>query len=118
MKKNKTCIVCSKKYAYCNNCEEHRNLEYWHAIYCSNNCKKLFETASDYWAGAITKEEAKEQFSKCDLSYKKDLHKKIAEAIDSVQDAEVKPKTEEPVKNEFKNESKNEFKRDKFVPKK
>ena len=83
-KNNRKCICCSTEYRYCGNCSEDRLKEPWHAIYHDENCKNIFNAASDYLAGAITKEEAKENFDKCDLSYKDKLHHKIVEAINAV----------------------------------
>ena len=83
-KNNRKCICCSEEYTYCGNCSEDRMKAPWHAIYHNTNCKDIFNAASDYLAGALTKEEAKEQFDKCDLSYKAKLHHKIIEAIDDV----------------------------------
>ena len=91
-KLNRTCITCNEKYSYCNSCSEDRKKEIWHTIYCSSNCKDIFNTASDYLAGAITKEEAKEKFDACDLSYLNKLHNKIVEAITDVYDEKIKIK--------------------------
>jgi len=83
-KNNRTCIVCAKEYSYCPTCSEDRKKEPWHNIYCCDNCKTIFETASDYLTKVITKEEAKTKFSACDLSRKETFHKKIVEAIEEV----------------------------------
>ncbi len=83
-KENRKCIVCSKKYSYCPSCEEDKNKEPWHVLYCSDNCKTIFETASDFLEKAISKEAAKEKFDKCDLTNKIDFHHKISDAIDMV----------------------------------
>ena len=83
-KNNRICIVCSTKYTYCPNCAEFDHLEKWHTIYHDENCKNIFEAASDYLAGYITKEEAKLKLDKCDLSNKANFHHKIVEAIDEV----------------------------------
>ena len=85
-KNNRICIVCRKEYSYCGNCSEDRLKEPWHAIYHNANCKDIFNVASDYLAGLITKEEAREKFDDCDLSYKENLHHKILEAINTVYD--------------------------------
>ncbi len=81
-KNNRTCIVCGSQYSYCPSCSEDRNKENWYAIYCSNNCKLIFEAASDFLSNDISKEEAKEKFEQCDLSNKENFHHKIVEAIE------------------------------------
>lgn len=84
VKKNKTCIVCNKKYTFCTGCAEFDRFPRWMAIYHDENCKKIFETASDFLAGEISQQVAKEQFDKCDLSGKESFHYKIQEAINLV----------------------------------
>lgn len=81
---NRKCICCSTEYRYCNSCREDRTKPAWYTIYHNENCKNLFNTASDYLAGSITKEEAKHKFDACDLSYKHKLNKKIVEVINAV----------------------------------
>ena len=83
-KNNRKCICCSTEYRYCNSCSEDRTKPVWYTIYHNENCKNIFNTASDYLAGAITKEEARQKFDACDLSYKNKLHNKIVEAINAV----------------------------------
>jgi hypothetical protein len=72
----------------------------WYNLYHNENCKNIFNAASDYLANAITKEEAKEHFDNCDLSYKEKLHHKIVEAINDVYgfvDPVVKEVVEAPI---------------------
>lgn len=80
---NKTCIVCSKQYTFCTGCSEFDSEPRWKAIYCDENCKKLFEYASGFLAGEITKAQAKAGFDSCDLSYKASIHPSIQKAIDT-----------------------------------
>lgn len=91
-KNNRKCICCSVEYRYCNTCNEDKMKPVWHTIYHNENCKDIFNTASDYLAGAITKEEARQKFDACDLSYKNKLHNKIVEAINAVYDVKVEIK--------------------------
>lgn len=95
-KNNRKCICCSEEYRYCNSCAEDRMKEPWNSIYHNANCKDIFNIASDYLANAITKEEAKEKFDKCDLSYKDKLHHKIVDAINDAYDI-VEPIVKEEV---------------------
>lgn len=94
-KNNRKCICCSVEYRYCNTCSEDKMKPIWYTIYHNENCKDIFNIASDYLAGAITKEEARYKFDLCDLSYKNKLHNKIVEAINAVY--EVKVETENTV---------------------
>ena len=91
-KNNRKCICCSTEYHYCNSCGEDRTKPAWYAIYHDENCKNIFNVASDFLAGAITKEEARQKFDACDLSHKNKLHSKIVEAIDAVYGVKVETK--------------------------
>ena len=102
-KNNKTCIVCSEKYSYCPSCNEDRNKEPWHAIYCSENCKKLFHAASGYHAQTATLEEVRARFDTCDLSYKDKLNENFIEAINAAYG--IKEENVEIVKNIKEEES-------------
>ena len=62
------CICCHKEHSYCYSCPSDKYLESWHVLYCSKNCHDLFNAVNKYVFGHITKEEAKKQLEKCDLS--------------------------------------------------
>ena len=87
---NKTCIVCGEKYSYCNSCKEHTIYPTWMNIFHNENCKNVFNTASAYLAGTITKEEAKTRFDACDMSYKENLKSDIVNAINEACKSEEK----------------------------
>lgn len=97
---NRKCICCSTEYQYCNTCSEDKSKPAWYAIYCSENCKKLFQAVSGYLANAVSIEETRARFDDCDLSYKNKLKDKFIEVINEV----CKNKTEkhEDVKLEIK----------------
>lgn len=82
-KNNRKCICCSTEYRYCNACAEDASKPAWFAIYCSENCKKLFHAASGYHAKTATLEEVRARFDACDLSYKDRLSENFIEAINA-----------------------------------
>ena len=83
-KNNRKCICCSTEYRYCNTCSEDATKPAWYAIYCSENCKKLFSAASGYHSKTATIEEVRARFDACDLSYKDKLGVNFIEAINAV----------------------------------
>ena len=95
VKNNKTCILCGKVYSFCNRCEEFDHLPRWMAIYCSDNCRKIFSALTEYNAGNITKEQAAAELSKCDLSDKKHFHPFNQEKIDEIFDVKDEKVNEE-----------------------
>ena len=60
-KNNKKCILCGKTYTYCSRCEEFDHLPRWMEIYCSDNCRTIFNTLIEYNAKNITAKEAAEK---------------------------------------------------------
>lgn len=80
----KTCIVCGKEYEYCNKCSSYSNVEAWHNIYHDENCRKIFNMATNYHAGIIGADEAKKELMECDLSNKENFKPSIARLIDEL----------------------------------
>lgn len=78
------CICCGEEYNFCPHCSEYDSLPRWMGMYHNENCKKLFETTNRYLLKTITAEEAKIQYSECDLSYKYKLKKTIVNTINEV----------------------------------
>lgn len=66
--KLRTCSVCRKTYKYCPKCREYESLPTWMFAFCSENCKNIYATTSDYEDRHITADEAKKQLDKFDLS--------------------------------------------------
>lgn len=68
-KNNKKCILCGKTYTYCSRCEEFDHLPRWMEIYCSDNCRTIFNTLTEYNAENITAKGIQEKegytLSKC-----------------------------------------------------
>lgn len=62
------CIVCGKEYSYCRSCPKDAKKETWYALYDNENCKNISQALTDYNFNKITKEDAKDILSKCDLS--------------------------------------------------
>lgn len=74
-KNNKTCILCGKKYTFCNRCEEFDRLPRWMGIYCSDNCRKVFNILTDYNSGHVNKGDTLKKLQDCDLSDKDNYNK-------------------------------------------
>lgn len=62
------CIVCGSEYNYCRSCPKDAKKETWYALYDNENCKNISQALTDYNFNKITKDEAKDMLSKCDLS--------------------------------------------------
>ena len=76
------CILCGSEYTYCKSCAKDAKKALWHEIYDKENCKDISKALTDYNFKRITKEEAKELLSKCDLSIElKDVYRNEINAI-------------------------------------
>lgn len=69
-KLNKECIVCGKKYSFCNSCNEDLNRPFWMNDFHDENCKNIYHACAGYSAKHKTKEEARKILDECDLSDK------------------------------------------------
>ena len=67
----KRCILCAKNYEiYCPTCKEGAFQPSWKNIFHDENCKNIFEACSQYNAGKMSAEDAKNILNNCDLSNK------------------------------------------------
>lgn len=83
-KRTRKCIVCGTEYTYCNNCKSHASQPSWMAIYHDENCRNIMNIATEYMAGNIAKEEAKEQLDLCNLKNKKNFKESVVRAVDEI----------------------------------
>ena len=104
-KNNKVCLNCGKVYTFCPNCSDYALLDSWNNIYCSENCRNIFQITTDYNYGELSKEKALEKLSACDLSNKESFHKTVIKIIDEIMTQTVKDEIEK-IKVETSNEVK------------
>lgn len=87
-KNNKKCILCGKTYTYCSRCEEFDHLPRWMEIYCSDNCKKIFNILTDYNAKILPAKEAAKRLKDCDISNVGNFHEFNQKLIAEIQEAD------------------------------
>lgn len=85
-KNNKKCILCGKTYTYCSRCEEFDHLPRWMEIYCSDNCRTIFNTLTEYNAKNITAKEAAKRLGKCDMSDVGNYHEINQKMVEEIQE--------------------------------
>ena len=111
------CIVCGAEYTYCRSCPKDLKKEMWYALYDSENCKNISQVLTDYNFNKVTKEEAKDILSGCDLSinlmeyYRNTLDVVMAKPkrgmrtkVQIVDEAIVEPEVVEEIKEEVQEE--------------
>ena len=67
-KLNRTCIICGKRYSYCNNCQRDTGKPTWYFIFDDLNCHDIYEVCTQYRDGEIDVKAAYEKISKLDIS--------------------------------------------------
>lgn len=58
MAKDRTCLVCGRSYQYCGHCQGNKKIETWRNNYCSEDCRKVFNTCSNFEGKIISGEDA------------------------------------------------------------
>ena len=86
-KYTRRCMVCGAMYEYCSTCNAYAGKPTWMTMFHDENCKKIFEITSAYYAGSRSDEVIREQFLECDLSNKKDFTQKTQEVIEKLIEA-------------------------------
>ena len=107
-KNNRTCANCGKRYHYCPTCTEDQNKPTWMSSYCSENCKNLFVGATDYFAGLISKEKAKDIVYSADLKNINKFHHGVVKFINTIKSMfdEKEKKTQDNVELKEQNKQK------------
>ena len=83
-KLNRTCIICGKKYSYCNNCQSDANKPTWYFIFDSQNCHDIYEVCTQYRDKEITVAQAYEKISKLDISDIKNFAESTRKQIEEI----------------------------------
>lgn len=88
------CIVApSHTYEYCPHCDKSKDRETWRALYCSENCRSIFNVCSQYVAKKITASEAKRQLNGLKLPAMNELADSISKNVQEIMGSkeDVKP---------------------------
>lgn len=81
---NATCSICGKKYHTCVTCSEIKSFMPWRTIVDTVNCYKIFLILRDYTNKSKTKESAKADLEKCDLSEISTFIPEVKSAIEEI----------------------------------
>lgn len=88
---NRKCILCGKSYRFCSDCREESDQPAWKNIYCSENCRTIFNTCVEFAQNHISKEEAKAILEKCDLSEKDNYRADLRETVNKILEPVISP---------------------------
>ena len=68
MKHISKCIICGKKYEYCGHCAKENTRNMWRNLYCSENCRNIYDICGKCVAKTIKADEAYNRLSRLDTS--------------------------------------------------
>lgn len=83
-KPNRECKVCGEHYYFCPNCSGSPATEKYRTMFCSKNCRDVFQTCVRYNMKHITKDEAKFDLSQLDLSKRAQFSEQLKADIDEI----------------------------------
>lgn len=96
MKDNRTCFCCGNKYSYCPSCANDVNKPSWYLMFCSEECKEVNATLSQYTYKKINIKDAKALLNNVNVSnYKNEINKNCIleiskyKATDGLKDVQV-----------------------------
>lgn len=87
--RNKTCYLCGTRYKYCSTCSQDRMKPSWMGEFHSESCKDIFDICTRYNMEFITKDEAKAELTKCDLSNKENFKSYVQQDLENIFAEEV-----------------------------
>ena len=85
----RTCVICQSKYEYCPKCNRDVDKPTWYFIFCSENCKSIYEVMSAYECGDIDAKTANESLIKLNVSKIDNLEKSYKSTLAKI-DSELK----------------------------
>lgn len=88
-KNNRVCKACGEAYYFCPNCSGAKATEKYKLMFCSKNCRDVFQTCVAYNMNHITKDEAMERLSQLDLSKKDYFSEQLKVDIDAIMKVDV-----------------------------
>lgn len=96
--KMRKCLCCGKEYSYCHTCKKDRNKPAFMAMYCGENCCKIFDAVNNFNFNLISDSEAKEIINACDLSEIESFNEIVKNDINAILDMEKEIVEEKPKK--------------------
>lgn len=97
---DRKCLICQKAYRFCGNCANEENREdTWRNVFCSENCREIFNILSMQGNGHIESSEAKTKLAKLDLSKLEGFRDDFKKQIESINKSYVAVEQPKPQDN-------------------
>ena len=100
MTKERICLVCGRSYQYCGHCQGNKKIETWRNNYCSEDCRKIFNTCSNFEGRAISGEDAYKILIETNVNLE-NVSSSVKNSVDKIMKykPEKKSETEKEVQN-------------------
>ena len=93
-RRTRECYLCGEKYHYCPTCSQDKGKPTWMIEFHEENCKTVFQICTDFNMKFLTKDEAKESLSKCNLSNKSNFRASVQNTLATIFAEDPKPVVE------------------------
>lgn len=89
-RRERKCYLCGAEYKYCPTCYQDRMKPYYMSEFHSEDCKNIFDICTRFNMGLMSKTEAQEALSTCDLTNKKNFKSYVQTDLENIFAAEPK----------------------------
>lgn len=83
-RRSRECYLCGQSYQYCPSCSQDRSKPVWMSEFHSEDCKKIFDICTRFNMKIMSKSEAKDALSVCDLSNRANFKSYVQRDLDNI----------------------------------
>ena len=82
--RTRACYLCGETYEYCNACSSYSTKPSWMSEFHSENCKNIFDICTRFNMHTMSKSEAQNALTECDLSKRSNFKNYIQRDLDNI----------------------------------
>lgn len=83
-RRDRQCYLCGENYKYCPTCSQDKLKPTWMAEFHAENCKNIFDICTRFNMQMLTKEQAQEALSACDLANKENFKPYVQRDLENI----------------------------------
>lgn len=83
-KRDRKCYLCGESYKYCGTCSQDKMKPAWMSEFHSESCKNIFDIATRFNMGMMSKIEAQDALKDCDLSNKSNFKSYVQRDLENI----------------------------------
>lgn len=91
-RRSRECYLCGQGYQYCPTCSQDRMKPSWMSEFHNENCKNIFDICTRFNMQLMSKSEAQEALTSCDLTNKASFKPYVQKDLENIFAKEPKPK--------------------------